>query len=38
MKNKVARAMIIGAGACSSLCAAQSNVAMYGIADLGVVS
>lgn len=38
MKNKVARAMIIGAGACGGLCSAQSNVTMYGIADLGVVS
>ncbi|MEG2962583.1 MAG: porin, partial [Janthinobacterium sp.] len=38
MKNKVVGAMIIGAGACGSLCSAQSNVAMYGIADLGVVS
>ena len=40
MKNKVARAIIIGAGAgaCSGLCSAQSNVAMYGIMDMGVVS
>src|SRR5450830_2050669 len=38
MKNKVVGAMIIGAGACGSLCCAQSNVAMYGIADMGVVS
>ena len=38
MKNKVARAIIIGAGACGGLCSAQSNVAMYGIMDMGVVS
>ena len=38
MKNKVVGAIIIGAGACSGLCSAQSNVTMYGIADLGVVS
>ena len=36
MKKKVAGAMIMCAG--SGLCSAQSNVAMYGIMDMGVVS